>query len=105
MNPIKRHIWKKQYLYFAALLCIQSVFAQNISFSPKITKGQGPTTFFQLVANSNLTNNSTDSLFEWAVIEINATSGWEFGMCDPNNCVTDLKVGTKEKLYFGYRKN
>ncbi|MBP7512140.1 MAG: T9SS type A sorting domain-containing protein [Bacteroidia bacterium] len=95
---------KKLILYFAALLCIQSVFAQNISFSPKITKGQGPTTFFQLVANSNLTNNSTDSLFEWAVIEINATSGWEFGMCDPNNCVTDLKVGTKGSFILGIGK-
>jgi hypothetical protein len=92
---------KKLLLYFAAILCIQSAIAQNISFSPKVSKGQGPTSFFQLVAISNLTNNSTDSLFEWVVTEISATNGWEFGMCDPTNCVTDMKVGTKGDFILG----
>lgn len=90
---------KKLILYFLALLIAPSLFAQSVSFSPKVSKGQGPSTFFQLDAKSNFTNNTTDSVFEWEVIEISSTrTEWEFGLCDPGNCIVDLSVGSKAEF-------
>ncbi len=85
---------KKLILSLAVLFSLQMVTAQ-ISFNPKISKGQGVATNFQIVSKSTFTNNSNDTSFEWNVIEIAATNGWSFGMCDPANCVTDLLIGTK----------
>ncbi|MDZ4666524.1 MAG: T9SS type A sorting domain-containing protein [bacterium] len=95
---------KKLILYISALFILQTAVAQSISFSPKTSKGQGASTSFQLVANSNFTNNTADSIFEWMVIEVNSTSGWEFGMCDPGNCLTDLIVGSKGDFILGAGK-
>lgn len=90
---------KKLVLYFLTLIVAPSLFAQTISFSPKVSKGQGPSTFFQLDAKSNITNNTNDSVFEWEVIEISSTrTEWEFGMCDPANCLVNIKVGAKAEF-------
>lgn len=90
---------KKLILYFLALIIAPSLFAQSISFSPKVSKGQGPSTFYQLDAKSNFTNNTNDSVFEWEVIEISSTrTEWEFGMCDPANCLVNIKVGSKAEF-------
>jgi hypothetical protein len=90
---------KKLILYFLTLIVAPSLFAQTISFSPKVSKGQGPSTFYQLDAKSNFTNNTSDSVFEWEVIEISSTrTEWEFGMCDPANCLVNIKVGSKAEF-------
>jgi hypothetical protein len=90
---------KKLILYFLTLIVAPSLFAQSISFNPKVSRGQGPSTFFQLDAKSNFTNNTTDSIFEWEVIEISSSrTEWEFGMCDPGNCLVDLSVGSKAEF-------
>ena len=90
---------KKLILYFLSLLFAPSLFAQSVSFNPKLSKGQGPSTFYQLDAKSNFTNNTTDSVFEWEVIEISASRPeWEFGLCDPGNCLVNLKVGSKAEF-------
>lgn len=86
---------KKFILYIFAMIVLQNVMAQDISFNPSVAKAQGPCTNFQIAAKSIMSNNSNDSVFEWVVLEITATSGWAYGMCDPGNCVTDLSVGTK----------
>lgn len=90
---------KKLILYFLALIIAPSLFAQSVSFSPKVSKSQGPSTFYQLDAKSNFTNNTSDSVFEWEVIEISSTrTEWEFGLCDPGNCLVNLKVGSKAEF-------
>jgi hypothetical protein len=87
---------KKLILSLAVLFSLQLVTAQ-ISFNPKVSKGQGVATNFLIEAKSIFTNsgNVNDSVFEWNILEITATSGWAYGMCDPANCVTDLLVGSK----------
>ena len=68
---------KKLILYIVALFTIQLSFAQNISFNPKLAKNQGPNSNFQIDAKSVFTNNSSDTVFEWAIIDLTAPSGWE----------------------------
>jgi len=90
---------KKLILYFLTLIVAPSLFAQSVSFSPKVSRGQGPSTFYQLDAKSNFTNNTSDSVFEWEVIEVSSTRAeWEFGMCDPANCLVNIKVGSKAEF-------
>lgn len=86
---------KKFVLSLIALSYIAAAFAQGISFTPKIAKGQGPANYLKLEAKSLFANNSSDSLFEWEILSITSPSEWEFGMCDPFNCLTNLTVGTK----------
>lgn len=95
---------KKLVLYLFLLAAIQSVSAQSVSFNPKISKGQGPNSFFQIDAKSIFTNNSNDTVFEWIVLEINAVTGWEFGLCDPFNCLTTLNIGSKSEFTLGKSK-
>ncbi|MFN4083897.1 MAG: T9SS type A sorting domain-containing protein [Bacteroidia bacterium] len=73
--------------------------AQNSSFtlSTKDARGQGPNNNFMLEAKSNFRNISTeptDNIFDWKVIDISIPTGWEFGMCDPNNCLTNLQLNS-----------
>lgn len=96
---------KKLILYVSAMICFQLGWAQNISFNPKLAKGQGPCTNFQIDAKSIFTNNCNDTVFEWIVVDVTATSGWAFGMCDPSNCITDLQVGTKSEFTLGKGKS
>jgi hypothetical protein len=95
---------KKLILYLFALCSIQLATAQ-VSFNPKVAKGQGPSTNFQIDSKSIFTNSCPDSVFEWIVIDINATSGWEFGLCDPGNCVTELTIGSKSEFTLGVGKS
>lgn len=74
-----------------------SLQAQNTSFtlSTKDAKGQGPNSMFMLEAKSIFTNISTeptDTMFRWKILSITMPTGWEFGMCDPLNCLTNVKV-------------
>jgi hypothetical protein len=86
---------KKILLSIFALAAFQIGFAQDISMNPKLSKGQGSSGNFMLEAKSIFTNNSNDSVFEWHILEIQMTAGWEYGMCDPFNCLTNLSVGNK----------
>ncbi len=95
---------KKLILYFAALFTIQLSFAQNISFNPKLAKNQGPNSNFQIDAKSVFTNNSSDTVFEWAIIDLTAPSGWEFGLCDPFNCQSALNIGSTGSFTLGNGK-
>jgi hypothetical protein len=96
---------KKLLLYIAFVCLMQSAFAQGFTLNPKVSKGQGPASNFQIDAKSIFTNNSNDSVFEWVVLEVTATSGWAFGMCDPGNCLTDLVVGSKSEFTLGKGKS
>ncbi|OYU94452.1 MAG: hypothetical protein CFE21_15705 [Bacteroidetes bacterium B1(2017)] len=84
---------KKLILIFAAFCSLQVALAQSVSFNPKVSKGQGPNGNFQIDAKSIFTNTSSDTVFEWQVLDIVSPSGWEFGMCDPFNCITNLAIG------------
>ncbi|MBU3662872.1 MAG: T9SS type A sorting domain-containing protein [Bacteroidetes bacterium] len=86
---------KKYILLLASFGSILWASAQSISMNPKIAKAQGSSNNILLEAKSIFTNNSNDSAFEWNILEIQMTSGWEYGMCDPFNCLTNLAVGNK----------
>lgn len=80
------------------VLGVWSIKAQNTSFtlSTKDAKSQGPNSVFMIEAKSIFTNISTnpnDTMFKWLVVSITIPSGWEFGMCDPLNCLTNLQTG------------
>jgi hypothetical protein len=94
---------KIKFIKFIILLLLISsgvIKAQNTSFtlSTKHARNQGPSSNFMLEAKANFSNISTDPTdteFEWEVIELNIPGGWEFGMCDPNNCLTNLSLYSK----------
>lgn len=92
---------KKLYqILFLLSIIVKGVIAQNTSFtlSTKDAKGQGPNSNFLIEAKSKFKNISTDPLdtsFEWVIIDVNMPTGWEFGMCDPNNCLTNLSINRK----------
>jgi len=86
---------KKILLSILGLAAMNLAFAQDISMNPKLAKSQGPSGNFMLEAKSIFTNNSNETEFEWHILEVQMTSGWEYGMCDPFNCLTNLSVGNK----------
>lgn len=86
---------KKYILLLAGFSSILWASAQSISMNPKISKAQGSSNNIKIEAKSTFTNNSNDSVFEWQILDIQMTSGWEYGMCDPFNCLTSLTVGNK----------
>lgn len=96
---------KKTLLFVAFAGLFQLAQAQDVSFNPKVAKGQGSSNNLLIEAKSQFTNNSNDSVFEWNIIEINMTSGWEYGMCDPFNCLTNLTVGSKGIFNLGKGKS
>lgn len=85
---------KKLLLYIFAICIFQLAAAQNFTIIPKIAKGQGANTMLTIATIADFTNTGSEVEFEWKIIEINAPAEWAFGMCDPLNCLTDLKVGT-----------
>jgi hypothetical protein len=96
---------KKIILAVLGLISFNLGFSQDISMNPKVAKAQGPSGNFMLEAKSIFTNNSNDSAFEWNILEIQMTTGWEFGMCDPFNCLTGLIVGNKGSFSLGKGKS
>lgn len=96
---------KKYILLLAGFGSILWASAQSISMNPKVSKGQGSSNNIMLEAKSIFTNNSNDSAFEWNILEIQMTSGWEYGMCDPFNCLTNLAVGNKGTFIVGKGKS
>jgi len=96
---------KKYILLLAGFGSILWASAQSISMNPKVSKGQGSSNNIMLEAKSIFTNNSNDSAFEWNILEIQMTSGWEYGMCDPFNCLTNLAVGNKGTFSVGKGKS
>ncbi len=96
---------KKIILTVLGLISFSLGFSQDVSMNPKVAKSQGPSGNFMLEAKSIFTNNSNDSAFEWNILEIQMTTGWEFGMCDPFNCLTGLIVGNKGSFSLGKGKS
>ncbi len=96
---------KKLVLYVLIVCGFQVALAQNFTIVPKLAKGQGPNSTFQIDAVSTFTNTGTETEFEWKIIEMNAPSGWEFSMCDPLNCVASLTVGSSGIFTLGVGKN
>ncbi|MDP1727132.1 MAG: T9SS type A sorting domain-containing protein [Bacteroidota bacterium] len=84
---------KKLLLYIFAICIFQFATAQNFTINPKIAKGQGANTMLTIATVADFTNTGTEVEFEWKILEIVAPTEWAFGMCDPLNCLTDLKVG------------
>ncbi len=84
---------KKLLLYIFAISTFQLAVAQNFTINPKFAKGQGANTMLTISTVVDFANTGTEVEFEWKIIEIVAPTEWAYGMCDPLNCLTDLKVG------------
>lgn len=71
------------------LVCftVKNGHAQTININPKLRLIEGPNAE-DVHATAQFTNNTTDSLFKWNVIEYNIPADWQFDFCDPYNCVT-----------------
>ncbi|MBC7383650.1 MAG: T9SS type A sorting domain-containing protein [Bacteroidia bacterium] len=96
---------KKLLLYIFAVCTFQIAAGQGFTISPKIVRVQGPSSQYKLDATADFTNTGTDTEFEWMIIDIVSPATWSYGMCDPLNCLTDLKVGTKGVFVVGTNKS
>jgi hypothetical protein len=100
----------KNFILFVMLLAlgVWHLQAQNASFtlSNREARGQGPNSMFMIEAKSIFTNISTDptdTMFRWKVLSITMPAGWEFGMCDPINCLTNIAVN--DEGFFSLKPN
>jgi len=87
---------KRIYTFIIALFIVANSFGQGFTLNPRMAKGQGPNNNLLIEAFSDFKNTSTDvadSLFTWKILNITMPTGWEYGMCDPNNCLTNIQVG------------
>ncbi len=96
---------KKLLLYFFIVCSFQAVVAQTFTIVPKLAKGQGPNNSFLIDAYATFTNTGSETNFEWKIIDLVAPIGWEFGMCDPFNCVSSLSIGSVGQFTLGVGKN
>lgn len=86
-----------------------SAFAQkSFSLTPKVVNAAGPASNTSVEGLSTIQNNTTDpydSVFKWVILSIDMPTTWEYGMCDPFNCMFSLKAGDSSRFELGKGKN
>jgi Secretion system C-terminal sorting domain len=90
----------KKTLYILFAFSANLALGQSVTLNPKdISKGgvnaADPSGNYNIEVESRITNNSSDSMFIWEIIELSQPSAWQLDFCDPFYCRTGATQGDK----------
>lgn len=95
-------------VFVCAIIGLQSMAQVSFSFSDRVVTGAGPFSSNTIEGSTSFQNNTTDvndTIFKWKIINIDKPTEWDYGMCDPNNCMFMLKVGDSSIFEVGKGKS
>lgn len=79
-------------------LFITSFVSAQVTITPRVKTFNGysdddsPKTTTCVINNTS--DNSADSMIKWTIISFDIPSAWTFDFCDPQDCITNLKLGS-----------
>lgn len=89
---------KKIFILNILTLLVAGITSAQVTINPRVKTFNGysdddaPKTTTCVINNTS--DNSADSMIKWTIITFDIPSAWTFDFCDPQDCITNLHLGS-----------